>query len=360
VNGGGRVAQLEILVPDLPQAIELFCALGYELRNRGPSVCGDDGRVLSAARLALAVGPDLVVQQLDNARGAPLLPRWGLDSHPCWCVDDMSAAVAALRELSLARHNRVLDRFGPEAGSNSTYIHFPTPWGMDLELISSPHGIALDREPEAPRLWDPCRVRMSEAVDAEGGHDEGNGGEGRGGRDDGPGRGGDSPRRRHGLPTIRGTAHMGLRVPQLEQALEFFVNRLGCRLAYRHAALQRSGGRWTELSDDRHVPAFDATAPDDRFQAGTQIRVAFVRCANFNFELMELLTADTAGKLRPAFDRDAASVMQPVFQVDSVAEAGDELQRAGAVRADLRPGSSQWLTPWGQALALCGRQSLAA
>ena len=87
-----------------------------------------------------------MVEQLDDAAGRPLLPHWGLASHPCWYVDDMEAAVAGLREVGMAAENAIVDRFAHERGEQSTYIHFDSPWGMDLELISNPLPVAYELE----------------------------------------------------------------------------------------------------------------------------------------------------------------------------------------------------------------------
>jgi catechol 2,3-dioxygenase-like lactoylglutathione lyase family enzyme len=333
----GLLARLGLLVPELEQAIETFLAFGYELADRGEPVSGEDGRVLRTARLVLRNGPDLVLEQLDGADGEPLLPRWGLDSHPCWYVDEMPAAVAALRERGMAIENAVFDRFGPEAGEESTYIHFPTAWGMDVELISNPRPIAYESA-GGPLLWHPSRP--------------GTWGEGDDSAPVGP--------PDHGIPTNRGTAHMGMRVPDLEQAIEFFVANLGCELAYRHPPLQRSGGRWTEIPERGEVPEPDRSVADERFPHGTRIRVGYVRCANFNFELMELRMPGAGGELEPVFDAAAAAVMHPVFAVDSVAAAAAALEAAGASREQLLPASPRLLTPWGQAIGLCEQRAARA
>lgn len=37
-----------------------------------------------------------------------------------------------------------------------------------------------------------------------------------------------------GIPGLRGTDHIGFTVPDLEQAVDFFVNVIGCELATNH------------------------------------------------------------------------------------------------------------------------------
>jgi catechol 2,3-dioxygenase-like lactoylglutathione lyase family enzyme len=329
VSTATQVVQLGMVVPNLEQAIGTFGAIGYDLTEVATPVVAD-GRTLRQATLALSVGPDLVVEELTNERDEPVLPLWGLSSHPCWYVDDMQAAVARLRELGLAGDNRVLDRFGPETGVDSTYIHFLADWGMDLELIASPNGIALYDMDGPARLWDPSRPDTWEGPPPADGH----------------------RLSRHGLPTIAGTVHIGFRVPDLQAASDFLIEQFGCRVSFQHATLQRSAGQWNELPPDGEIPPPDRSVPDDRYPAGSLIRIAYLRCTNFNFELIELLMPDESGELKPAFDRKAASIMRPVFKVASLQEAEAELERSGASRDELRPGSPGWLAPWGQSIAL--------
>jgi catechol 2,3-dioxygenase-like lactoylglutathione lyase family enzyme len=318
-----------MLVPDLQQAINTFDFVGYDVAERTAPVRSEDGRTLATATLALRNGPELVLRQLDGEDGEPVLPRWGLDSHPCWYVDEMEAAVAALREYGMAIENEIFDRFGPETGEEATYIHFPTPWGMDVELISNPNPIEYESGAEM-LLWHPGRPDTWVA-----------------------GSGTDVPVPPIGrMPANRGTAHMGMRVPDLDEAIEFFSANLGCVEVYRHRPLQRSGGRWTEIPEHGEPPEPDRSVPDERFPHGTRIRVGFIRCANFNFEPMELMIPDGEGVLRPVFDAEAATVMHPVFSVDSVEVAGAALETAGARRDDLLPGCPRYLTPWGQAIGL--------
>jgi catechol 2,3-dioxygenase-like lactoylglutathione lyase family enzyme len=79
------------------------------------------------------------------------------------------------------------------------------------------------------------------------------------------------------LPGLRGVDHIGITVPDIEQATAFFVDVLGCELLY-----------------EREPPVDDA--PRDRLgvPAGSRIRaVRFLRCANgANIELFEFYSPD--------------------------------------------------------------------
>lgn len=326
MSSTARVLELGLLVPRLEQAIDTFSIFGYELSAESAPLRGEDGRQLSAARMRLRGGPDLVLEQLDRADGGPLLARWGLDSHPCWQVEDIEAAVAALRAHGMASENGIFERFGPEAGEGSTYIHFPSPWGMDLELIADSGPLAYE-DGGGPPLWHPRRGGAGMRVV-----------QGAGG----------------GMPGNLGTAHMGMRVPDLDEAIELFTSVLDCELVFRHSPQQRSGGRWTEIPQDREPPEPDRSVPDERFPHGTRIRVAFVRCANFNFELMELAIPDEGGALLSVFDRESALVMHPVLKVDSLEQTVRALEQAGGREDLLLPGVKRYLTSWGQAIGLRG------
>lgn len=331
MSGPGSVADLGMLVPDLDEAVEVFAVVGYREAERTGPVAGEDGRVLRTARLALANGPGLLLEQLDDAAGEALLPKWGLDSHPCWYVDDIEAAVDGLRERGMATANTILDRFAAEAGEESTYIHFDSPWGMDLELISNPRPVAYEIEGREPVCWHPARP-ATWAVE-------------------GPP---PEPAPPAPMPTNRGVTHMGLRVPDFDEARGFFERHLGCELVFELPRMMRSGGVWTEIPDGEEAPEPDRSVPDQRFPHGTQIRIGFVRCADFNFEPMELLIPDDDGVLRPAFDREAAKVMHAVFRTASLPGGREGLTAAGAVPDDTLPTVSRLLTPWGQAIGLAG------
>lgn len=73
--------------------------------------------------------------------------------HLAFYVDDMDAAVAYLKEQGIS----VLDTpstftEGPAAGL--TWVYFLAPWGLQLELVSFPKGMAYEQGLERG-LWDP-------------------------------------------------------------------------------------------------------------------------------------------------------------------------------------------------------------
>jgi glyoxylase I family protein len=67
--------------------------------------------------------------------------------HVALYVDDLDAAVAALREAGL----RVLGEPTASRGASEgqRWVYFLSPWGLQLELVSYPGGKAFDHDPGA-------------------------------------------------------------------------------------------------------------------------------------------------------------------------------------------------------------------
>jgi catechol 2,3-dioxygenase-like lactoylglutathione lyase family enzyme len=73
--------------------------------------------------------------------------------HVAFYVDDMDAAIAYLKDKGVRLYGEKKYASGPEAGKDSTFIHFCTPWGLMLELVSYPNGRAYEQE--RPPMWRP-------------------------------------------------------------------------------------------------------------------------------------------------------------------------------------------------------------
>ena len=80
-----------------------------------------------------------------------------------------------------------------------------------------------------------------------------------------------------GLPGLRGIDHLGITVPDIEQATAFFVDVLGCELLY-----------------EREPPRDDSPRARLGVPAGSRIQaVRFLRCAKgANIELFEFYSPD--------------------------------------------------------------------
>jgi catechol 2,3-dioxygenase-like lactoylglutathione lyase family enzyme len=113
------------------------------------------------------------------------------------------------------------------------------------------------------------------------------------------------------LPGLRGVDHVGITVPDIEQATAFFVDVLGCELLY-----------------EREPPGDDV--PRDRLgvPAGSRIRgVRFLRCANgANVELFEFYSPDQ----REEFPRPSdVGIQHLAVYVDDLDAAVEQLRRHG-------------------------------
>ncbi|GAB3602810.1 VOC family protein [Microbacterium aureliae] len=80
--------------------------------------------------------------------------------HLAFYVDDMDAAIAYLRENGVEVLGEPTSYTeGPNLGL--TWCYFMAPWGMQLEVVSSPNGTTYDNDAAAtgkPRLFHPALV----------------------------------------------------------------------------------------------------------------------------------------------------------------------------------------------------------
>lgn len=82
-----------------------------------------------------------------------------------------------------------------------------------------------------------------------------------------------------GIPGLRGTDHIGFTVPDMDQAIDFFVNVIGCEPFFELGPLQ-SDGDWMEVHLNVHPRAVAK-------------RVKFMRCGfGANFEIFEFDSPD--------------------------------------------------------------------
>ena len=63
--------------------------------------------------------------------------------HVALYVEDLDAAVAHLRAAGIDVLGEPVSSSGPSEGQR--WIYFRAPWGLQLELVSYPHGKAFDR-----------------------------------------------------------------------------------------------------------------------------------------------------------------------------------------------------------------------
>jgi len=144
---------------------------------------------------------------------------------------------------------------------------------------------------------------------------------------------------------LRGVEHIAFTVPDLAQAVRFFVEVLGCEHFYDMGPFSDPTGNWMADNLDVHpraeIPKF-----------------SLLRCANgANFELFEYTAPDQVTRWPRMSDHGGSHI---AFYVDDMDAALDQLRAhgvkvLGAGRKDgFGPESGKgscfahWLTPWGQ------------
>ena len=155
-------------VPDLEQATSFFvevigCELMFEL---GPFVSEDDWMathlnvhprtVMSRLRFFRCKhGSNFEIFQYESPDQVLTQPK-NSDiggHHLAFYVDDLSAAVEYLKQKGVQLLGEpTLRTTGPNAGQH--WIYFLSPWGMQFELVSFPHGKGYEKQMQA-RLWHP-------------------------------------------------------------------------------------------------------------------------------------------------------------------------------------------------------------
>ena len=164
------VDHIGFTVPDLEQAVDFFvnvlgCEPFYQL---GPFASQDDWM-----KTHLNVHPRATMNRLqflrcghgsnfeifeysspDQEREQPRNSDVG-GHHLAFYVDDFDTALVYLKEKGVRILGEPTVRTaGPSGGQ--TWVYFLTPWGMQLELVSFPHGKAYEKE-YSGRLWHPAR-----------------------------------------------------------------------------------------------------------------------------------------------------------------------------------------------------------
>lgn len=149
-----------------------------------------------------------------------------------------------------------------------------------------------------------------------------------------------------GLPGLRGTDHIGFTVPNLEQAVRFFVDVIGCEPFYDLGPFS-SDTDWMATQLNVHPRA-------------VMKKLRFLRCRNgSNFEIFEYESPDQIG--RPPRNSDVGG-HHLAFYVDDFDAGLEHLRQHGVrilgepvVRTSGPSAGQTWiyfLTPWGMQLEL--------
>ena len=116
-----------------------------------------------------------------------------------------------------------------------------------------------------------------------------------------------------GLPTVRDVDHLGLTVPDLDQAVAFFVDVLGFDLAYSHAP-KHAKGPAQERQFNRH--------PDTEI-----VGIAMLTLGTLNVELFQFAAPDQRRELPRISDWGGAHI---ALYVDDLDAALERLRQGGA------------------------------
>lgn len=161
--GVTRLDHVGITVPDLEQAHEFFVGvLGCEYMYRlGPFQDADgtwmrdhlnvDSRTVMRRLHFYRLGAQAVFEVFEYAATDQVAqPPRNSDvggHHVALYVEDLDLAVAALHRNGLRVLGEPTTSRGPSAGQR--WVYFLSPWGMQFELVSYPHGKAYDADPLA-------------------------------------------------------------------------------------------------------------------------------------------------------------------------------------------------------------------
>jgi catechol 2,3-dioxygenase-like lactoylglutathione lyase family enzyme len=157
-----------IAVPDIEQATAFFLDVvgGELLFELGPVSSADDSMyrlnrfhprtvIRKLRMIRILNGPTLEIFEFEVPDRRSDHPR-NTDAgghHIAFYVDDIVAASDYLRTQGVEVFDgpNVIDQ-GPSAGLH--WIYFLAPWGLQLELVSYPTGLAFERS-SANRMWRP-------------------------------------------------------------------------------------------------------------------------------------------------------------------------------------------------------------
>lgn len=151
-----------------------------------------------------------------------------------------------------------------------------------------------------------------------------------------------------GIPTLSGLEHVGLTVPNLEEAITFFCDVIGCEFLYKH------GPYIDENEGDKNFYNFFV-----ELHPRTEATIAMLRCGNgSNLELFEFKAPGQKTTIPPFSDHGGAHL---TFYVDDMERAVSYLRKKGVHvmgGAAESPGpeagklstNTHFKTPWGQML----------
>ena len=150
-----------------------------------------------------------------------------------------------------------------------------------------------------------------------------------------------------GIPSATHVDHVAITVPNLDQAVSFFMEVLGCELAYEEGPIERSEGDWMERQFNVHPQA--------------SFRLATLRCGPVtNLELFEYSApdqktespknSDYGGHHLGFFVTDIEAAVAYLRDQPGVTVLGDLMENTeGPIKGNK---AIYFLSPWGMQLEL--------
>jgi catechol 2,3-dioxygenase-like lactoylglutathione lyase family enzyme len=253
------IDHIGITVPNIKQAIDWFEDIfgavapltfgpfeGAFLEGALDVVPGTGINQITTLRIGHSAGIELFEYHSPGQRqDEPRNSDWS-GNHIAFYVTDIQAAVDYMDSRGV---DRLFGPFtltaGPAAGQSINY--FRTPWGQFFEFISYPNGMAYQQVPNVHPLWSPKQNGLDSVVTK--------------------------------VPGLLGVDHVGITVPDLDTATNWFVDNLGFTNPLQFGPFSDSGNFMTLLvGTDRaavvhqirmlrggngpSIELFDYTAPD--------------------------------------------------------------------------------------------------
>ena len=163
------VDHVGINVPNLAQAEQFFSsAFGCTpVTHIGPfkldaAAAGDAGFAPRADSVVLAMircgtGSNIELFEYTNSKGSTQQPRaedMGA-SHIAFYTDDITGAVAYLKSQGITVLGEPITMPSGDT-EGETWVHFRSPWGSEMELVSYPKGKGYEKTARV-KLWNPKR-----------------------------------------------------------------------------------------------------------------------------------------------------------------------------------------------------------
>jgi catechol 2,3-dioxygenase-like lactoylglutathione lyase family enzyme len=148
-----------------------------------------------------------------------------------------------------------------------------------------------------------------------------------------------------GVPSATHVDHVGITVPNLDEAVIFFTEVLGCELVYEEGPVERKEGDWMKRQFNVHPQA--------------SFRLAMLRCGSVtNLELFEYSASDQRTELPKNSDygghhlgffvTDIEAAIAYLREQQGVTVLGDLMENAeGPIKGNK---AIYFLSPWGMQL----------